>query len=115
MFEFAYNEIVEESPRSMRDEEGRALDEVIKLLRAAEVAGPGTQEVVTALYHLRRLWSVFLADLGGPENSLPDTVRAGLISIGIWVNKEIERLRSGAARDLSALIEINQIIRDGLR
>ena len=37
-----------------------------------------------------------------------------LISIGIWVNKEIERIRTGNAKDLTAMIEINEIIRDGL-
>jgi flagellar biosynthesis activator protein FlaF len=63
---------------------------------------------------LRRLWSVFLDDLNSPENGLPDALRAGIISIGIWVNKEIDRIRSGATHDLSPLIEINQIIRDGL-
>jgi len=41
-------------------------------------------------------------------------MRAGIISIGIWVNKEIDRIRSGVTHDLSPLIEINQIIRDGL-
>ncbi len=114
MFEFAYKEIVEESPQAMRAQEGRALDQVIELLRAASDATPGSREVITALYQLRRLWSVFLSDLNSADNALPDSLRAGLISIGIWVNKEIDRLRTGATQDLNPLIEINQIIRDGL-
>ena len=67
-----------------------------------------------ALYQLRRLWAVFIEDLGNPENALPEPMRAGLISIGIWVNKEIDRVRSGATGDLTPLIEINEIIRNGL-
>ena len=114
MFEFAYNEIVEESPWAMRAQEGRALDEAIDLLRAAAKVGPGSREAVTALYQLRQLWAVFLDDLNNAENALPTTLRASLISIGIWVNNEIDRVRTGATRDLSSLIEINQIIRDGL-
>ena len=114
MYEFAYKEIVDESPQAMRAQERCALDQVIGLLRAAAEAGPGTREVVTALYQLRRLWAIFLDDLRSSENRLPAPLRAGIISIGIWVNKEIDRVRGGATQDLSPLIEINQIIRDGL-
>jgi len=114
MFEFAYNEIVDESPQAMRAQEGRALDEVIDLLRTAADVGPRSREAVNALFQLRQLWAVFLEDLNSADNALPATLRAGLISIGIWVNKEIDRVRSGATRDLTSLIEINQIIRDGL-
>lgn len=114
MFEFAYKDIVDDSPQAMRAQEARALDQVIDLLRAAVAAGPGSREVVNALYQLRRLWSIFLDDLNSPENGLPEALRAGIISIGIWVNKEIDRVRTGKTNDLSALIDINQIIRDGL-
>ena len=114
MFEFAYNDIVDDSPQAMRAQEGRALDQVLELLRTAAKAGHGSRELVTALSQLRRLWSVFLDDLNSPEDGLPDALRAGIISIGIWVNKEIDRIRSGATYHLSPLIEINQIIRDGL-
>jgi flagellar protein FlaF len=114
MFEFAYKEIIDESPQAMRAQEGRALDQVLDLLRQAKGAKPGSREVITALFQLRRLWGVFLDDLGSPENALPEALRAGIISIGIWVNREIDRIRSGATNDLTPLIEINQIIRDGL-
>ena len=114
MFEFAYNEIVDESPQAMRAQEGRALDEVIDLLRTEADVGLRSREAVNALFQLRQLWAVFLEDLNSADNALPATLRAGLISIGIWVNKEIDRVRSGATRDLTSLIEINQIIRDGL-
>ena len=114
MYEFAYNEIVEESSKSMRAQEARALDRVIAMLREAETVGPKSRQGINALYQLRTLWTVFLDDLKGSENALPATLRARLISIGIWIIKEIERLRSGEVSDLTSLIEINQIIRDGL-
>ena len=114
MYEFAYNEIVEESSQSMRAQEARALDRVISMMKEAEQAGPQSRQAINALYQLRTLWTVFLDDLNGSENALPDTLRARLISIGIWVIKEIERLRSGEVTEFSSLIEINQIIRDGL-
>jgi flagellar protein FlaF len=114
MYEFAYNEIVEESAQAMRACEARALDRVIGMLKDAEPSGPKSRQGINALYQLRTLWIVFLDDLNGPENALPTTLRARLVSIGIWVIKEIERLRAGESRDLVPLIEINQIIRDGL-
>jgi flagellar protein FlaF len=114
MYEFAYNEIVEDSSQSMRAHEARALDRVIAMLREAESSGPHSRQGIHALYQLRTLWSVFLEDLNGSENALPAPLRARLISIGIWVIKEIERLRSGEVKEFTSLIEINQIIRDGL-
>ncbi len=114
MYEFAYNEIVDESSQAMRAQEARALDRVIAMLREAEANGPKSRQGINALYQLRTLWSVFLEDLRGAENALPAALRGRLISIGIWVIKEIERLRGGETADLEPLIEINQIIRDGL-
>ena len=114
MYEFAYNEIVTESSRSMRAQEARALDRVIAMLREAEPVGARSRQGINALYQLRTLWAVFLDDLNTPENGLPPTLRAQLISIGIWVMKEIDRLRAGHVTEFSAIIEINQIIRDGL-
>ncbi len=114
MFEFAYNDIIDDSPSAMRAQERQALDTIIHLLRDASAKGAKSVEGVNALYQLRRLWSVFLDDLKSPENGLPDMLRARLISIGIWVDKEVERLRTGVCQDFTPLIEINEIIRDGL-
>jgi flagellar protein FlaF len=115
MYEFSYNEVIEESPQVLRAQERQAMDRVIELLRAARARGPGTREAIEALYYLRRLWAIFLDDLNNPDNELPDQLRAGIISIGIWMNKEIDRVRTGQTTDLTPMIEINEIIRDGLR
>jgi flagellar protein FlaF len=115
MYEFSYNEVVEDSPQVMRAQERQAMDRVIGLLRTAQARGPGTREIIEALYYLRRMWAIFLEDLSNPDNELPDQLRAGIISIGIWMNKEIDRVRAGQTADLTPMIEINEIIRDGLR
>ena len=114
MYEFAYNEIVEESSQAMRAQEARALDRIIAMLKEAAGSGPQSRSGINALYQLRTLWSVFLEDLNSPDNGLPAALKARLISIGIWVLKEVERLRAGDSQDMASLIEINQIIRDGL-
>jgi flagellar biosynthesis activator protein FlaF len=85
------------------------------MLRSAQEKGAASRERVEALFYLRRLWMIFLDDLKDPNNELPDQLRAGIISIGIWMNKEIDRVRGGLTDDLTPMIEINELIRDGLK
>jgi flagellar protein FlaF len=115
MYEFAYNEAVEDSHQTMRAHERAAMDRVIGMLRAAQEKGPLSRERIEALFYLRRLWTIFLDDLKDPGNELPDQLRAGIISIGIWMMKEIDRARTRVTDDLAPMIEINEIIRDGLK
>jgi flagellar biosynthesis activator protein FlaF len=115
MYQFSYSEVAEDSPKEMRGMERQVLDQAIELLCVARAKGPGSRELVDALFFYRRLWSIFMDDLANPENELPEELRAGLISIGIWIVKEIELIRSGKAKDLTAMIEISEIIRDGLK
>src|SRR5271157_3392520 len=115
MYEFAYNEVIEDSRQTMRARERTAMDRVIGMLRAAQEKGPLSRERVEALFYLRRLWTIFLDDLKDPNNELPEQLRAGIISIGIWMMKEIDRAQGGASSDLRPMIEINEIIRDGLK
>ena len=42
-------------------------------------------------------------------------LRAGIISIGVWMMKEIDRVRGGVTNDLTPMIEINVLIRNGLK
>ena len=115
MYEFAYNEVIEDSRQTMRARERQAMDRVIAMLRAAQEKGAQSRERVEALFYLRRLWMIFLNDLNDPNNDLPEQLRAGIISIGIWMMKEIDRVRGGATDDLTPMIEINALIRDGLK
>ena len=114
MYQFSYAEVIDDSPREMRARERQAMDQAIQLLRGAQDKGAKSREAIEALFYLRRLWTIFMNDLNHPKNELPQPLRAGLISIGIWMNKEIERVRSGATSDLTPMIEINEIIREGL-
>jgi flagellar biosynthesis activator protein FlaF len=115
MYEFAYNEVIEDSRQTMRAREHQAMDRVIAMLRAAQDKGPLSRERVEALFYLRRLWTIFLDDLKHPNNELPEQLRAGIVSIGIWMNKEIDRVRAGLTHDMTPMIEINELIRDGLK
>jgi flagellar protein FlaF len=54
-------------------------------------------------------------DLGNPENALPKELRANLISIGLWLLREAEEVRQGRSDNFEGLIEVSQIIRDGIQ
>jgi flagellar biosynthesis activator protein FlaF len=115
MYEFSYNEVVDDSREVMRARERGAMDRVIAMLRAARNKGENSREAIEATFYLRQLWAIFLDDLRNPENELPEQLRAGIVSIGIWMNKEIDRFCDGRTSDLTPIIEINEIIRDGLK
>ena len=115
MYEFAYNEVIEDSRQTMRARERQAMDRVIAMLRTAQETQRGSSERIEALFYLRRLWTIFISDLSDPNNELPEQLRAGIISIGIWMMKEIDRVRGGTTDDLTPMIEINALIRDGLK
>jgi len=114
MYQFTYAEVVEDSPQELRAREHDAVGRAVALLERAQEAGLRSEETEQALIYTRRLWSIFLEDLSSKGNDLPEDLRAQLISIGLWIMKEIERLRAGAIESFADLIEINAIIRDGL-
>jgi flagellar protein FlaF len=115
MYEFAYNDVIEDSHQTLRAREQAAMDRVIEMLRAAQEKGPQSRELIDALFYLRRLWMIFIDDLNDPSNELPAQLRAGIISIGVWMMKEIDRVRGGVTNDLTPMIEINVLIRNGLK
>lgn len=114
MYQYAYQEIIEDSSAEARDREGEAFAEAIRLLDKAVHAGAGSACASRALRFNEDLWMILIEDLAHPENKLPDSLRASIISIGIWVLKEIGRIRCGQSSGFQAISEINSILRDGL-
>jgi flagellar protein FlaF len=115
MYKFSYAEILEERQDVQRSREQLALDHAIELLTAAEARGPRSPEAMAALVYIQKLWNFLIADLANPNNSLGDTLRADLISIGIWVIREADRVLADASKTFAALIEVNKTIRDSLK
>jgi flagellar protein FlaF len=64
---------------------------------------------------MNRIWTSFMEDLGSSENELPVELRANLISIGLWLLREGEAVRQGQSQNFEGLIEVSQIIRDGIQ
>jgi flagellar protein FlaF len=115
MYRFSYAEVIEDAPRECRQREYEAFERAIGLLEAANGLPPRSPEIADAIEFLQRLWTAFVQDLAHPDNELPDNIKAQLISIGFWVMRESGRVAFGEHSDLTALIDINTIIQEGLK
>lgn len=109
-----YDAEIEDSGREARSREQQALNHGIALLQKIQSGALGSSEEADALLYIRNLWTFFIEDLSSPRNGLPEQLRAQLISIGLWVVKEAERLREEQLSDVSDLVAINIVIRDSL-
>lgn len=114
MYQQRYAEIASESSTTARAREKDALERAIVKLTSAKSQGPRTPEAFDATDFVRRLWSIFIADLDNEENGLPADLRASLISIGFWVRREADLIDRGESENFDGLIDINRTIADGL-
>jgi flagellar protein FlaF len=99
-----------------RDTEYRLLAQVTAaMLEAKEKTGSVDvrQRVDAALWN-RDVWAALRTDLSMDGNGLPKELRASLISVSLWIEKECIRVVEGEG-DLNALIEVNRNIMSGLK
>lgn len=115
MYKFAYSEAIADSSQENRTAERDVLLQSIELMKTAENAGPQSREMIEATYFVTRLWCHFIEDLGSPDNALSHELRAKLISIGFFLIKAAEEVRSGERRSFRGMIEISNSIADGLK
>jgi len=115
MYQFSYADIQTDSIADAKDRERQVLDRSIDLLIEAQKTGVDSFKSIEAIHFVHKLWTTFLDDLGNPDNQLPKELRANLISIGLWVLRESESIRQGSSNNFDGIIEVSQIIRDGLR
>lgn len=108
----AYNRVrtVSEAPRSA---EYRLLGQVTGALIAAEEAGLSGPALMDALHWNREIWATFGAACADGANGLPPPVRAGIVSLSLWVDRHSSAVVSGreGVRDL---IDVNRMVMDGL-
>lgn len=115
MYQFSYADIQTDSVADARDRERQLLSRSIDMLVKASEAGANSNEAIAALNFTNRVWTSLMDDLGNPENALPKELRANLISIGLWLLRESEDIRQGRSDSFEGLIEVSQIIRDGIQ
>ncbi len=97
-----------------RDVEFRLFAEVTRdLMEATKAEKHEISKVVKSLDKNRQVWNAMAMDCAQPGNALPDDLRAGIISLSLFVNRhtsEASRNRS----EIETLIDINRNIMQGL-
>ncbi len=114
MIRVNYAEIEADAVADSRQRERQLLDSAVELLERAVAEGPHSMATVEAMHYSARIWTHLLNDLAGPDNDLPNELRASLISIGIWVLREADAVRQGESEAVGEILDITKIIRDGL-
>ncbi|MBI3453685.1 MAG: flagellar biosynthesis regulator FlaF [Rhodospirillales bacterium] len=108
---YGYTQNVTETSR---DVEYRLLAQVTSALSKARENASDAPKLIDALMWNKQVWDAFICDLSSEANRLPKELRARLIGIGLWVNRETTAAIDGGG-DLDALIGVNRTIMQGLR
>jgi flagellar protein FlaF len=114
MHKLQYTELLEDDAKDARERERLAIDRSIGLMEQAESSGAGSVDAAKAIVFTSKLWAVLIEDLAAPSNGLAKELRAQIVSIGIWILREIERIRSGEKTSFADLIQVSRAIREGL-
>jgi flagellar protein FlaF len=94
--------------RSQREQEADVFRHTIGALKLARDASPIQR--VRAIADNRRLWLTVTDLMYAPDSRLPAELRASIVSVGITVQREMDREQP----NFDFLIEINRSIAEGL-
>jgi len=114
MYQLRYEDVMNEDTASAKERERLLFDRSIEMLTVAREHGASSREGIDAGYFTMRLWATLIEDLGSEENVLPKELKAAIISIGLFILKELERIRLGESDDYDSIIDISRTIRDSL-
>lgn len=97
-----------------RETEYRLFTQVTRaLIEASKLPRNDIAKRMDAIDWNRRVWTFMASDCSDNDNGLPDSLRAGIISLSIFVSKySSEVIQKGA--DFEPLIDINRSIMQGL-
>lgn len=101
---------IAESPRNM---EFRLVTQITGEMMAARDAGLQGAALMPTLHRNREMWGAFASACGAPGNGLPAELRAGIISLALWVERFTSQVVTGT-EPLEDLIEVNRQLLEGL-
>jgi flagellar protein FlaF len=99
--------------RTPREQERDIIALVTQRLRAAQAAKDDAILLARAVSDNTTVWYILVSDLSSDGNQLPLELRAQIVSVGLAVIRECEKLNKSDV-DLDFLISVNQAIIDGL-
>ena len=83
------------------------------LIEAQKLSHMETAKRMDAIDWNRRVWSFMAGDCISGENSLPDQLRASIVSLSLWVGRYSSEVMQRNV-DMEPLIDINRTIMQGL-
>jgi flagellar protein FlaF len=109
-----YGDLLENDQQEARERERVALDQSILLMEQAVAAGAPLVATAEAIAFTSKLWTLLVEDLASTDNGLPKELKAQLVSIGIWILRELEAARTDESKGFTDVIVVSKAIRDGL-
>lgn len=101
---------IAETPRA---QEYRLMSQITGEMIEARDAGLTGAALMPALHRNREVWGAFSTDCASAGNQLPDQLRAGIISLALWVERFTTEVVRGR-ESIDELITVNRAIIDGL-
>ena len=99
-----------ETPRST---ERRLVVEITgEMIRARDKSLSGGA-LMPVLHRNREMWNVLSTDCAAPGNGLPEDLRAGIVSLALWVDRFTSEVMAGR-ETIDDLVEINRAVMEGL-
>lgn len=112
-------ESVNKSTMSGRDVEAEVLTKAALKLKECQdnwQENGRDAKLAVALKYNQRVWTIFQAELEKPENPLPNSLKADLLRLSVFIDKRtLETLAYPSPEKLTILININRNIAAGLR
>lgn len=103
----------QQAAESPRETEYRLFGRVTAALIEARDKGLKGAALMDSLDWNRRMWSTLALDCALPGNAWPETLRAQIISLSIYVSKTTSKVFRGET-SIEDLISLNRIIMEGL-
>lgn len=96
-----------------RDTEHRLMGQITGEMITARDACRQGADLAEPLHRNREMWNLFSADCAAPGNGLPDQLRAGIISLALWIDRFSSEVIAGR-EPIDDLIEVNRTVMEGL-
>lgn len=115
MYNQAYQDVVEDDQLAAKQHERIAIENTIKLMQHSESDSKNSVLRTKAIHLTLQIWRHFINDLASPENAISAELKASIISIGLFILRHLEAMRTNKALNFIPIIEISESIRKGLK
>ena len=109
-----YKTATQTTTHDPRDVEYRLLAQVTAAMIKARDNSDDFKATVEAVSWNRDIWAALRQDLMVDSNGLPKDLRASLVSVSLWIERETQNVMNKEG-DLNAMIDINRNIMAGLK